>query len=139
MTAPEYETDVLLGTLTLPGVERSVAYARHFLRDLLPVGSPVVYDLMTVASELVSNAIAHTRSGLQGGQVTVQLLARPGVLRVEVVDDGAEGARPHVKAESGCESGRGIHIVQELTARWGYDEDGARTIVWAEFRSGLPS
>src|SRR4051812_9589846 len=138
MTAPEYETDVLLGALALPGVERSVPYARHFLRDLLPAGAPVAYDLMTVASELTSNAIAHTRSG-QGGQITVQLLARPGVFRVEVADDGAAGARPHVKAESGCESGRGIHIVQELTTGWGYTEDGARTIVWAEFKAGLPN
>jgi hypothetical protein len=35
--------------------------------------------------------------------------------------------------ENGAESGRGLRIVAELSLRWGFHEDGDRTIVWAEF------
>lgn len=110
---------VVLGTLTLPGVPRSVGYARRFLRDLLPPGHPVLDDLMTVGSETVSNAIAHTASG-EGGWVTVSLLGGAGFCTLEVGDDGAGGGRPHVEAESGDENGRGLRIVEALTESWGF-------------------
>ncbi|MFA1545728.1 ATP-binding protein [Actinomadura chokoriensis] len=125
---------VVLGTLTLPGVRRSVGYARQFLRDLLPPGHLALDDLVTVGSETVSNALAHTASG-EGGRVTVSLLGGGDVYRLEVADDGAGGGRPHVKAETGAESGRGLRIVEALTESWGFRTDGDRTIVWARFRS----
>ncbi|WP_165970742.1 ATP-binding protein, partial [Actinomadura sp. 6K520] len=56
-----------------------------------------------------------------------------GVYRLEVADDGAAGVRPHVKAEVGAESGRGMRIVAALASRWGFRADGHRTVVWAEF------
>lgn len=117
---------VVLGTLTLPGVPRSLGYARRFLRDLLPPGHPVLDDLMTVGSETVSNAIAHTASG-EGGWVTVSLLGGAGFCTLEVGDDGAGGGRPHVEAESGDENGRGLRIVEALTESWGFRTDGDRT------------
>lgn len=136
---------VVIGTITLPGTRRSVAYARSFLRDLLPPGDPVLDDLVLVGSETVCNAVAHTASGLAGGKVTVTLAAGCGVYRLEVADDGAAGARPRPLPEggpgncaesgfeNGAESGRGLRIVAELSLRWGFHEDGDRTIVWAEF------
>jgi anti-sigma regulatory factor (Ser/Thr protein kinase) len=132
----ESENPELLGTLTLPGVDRSVAYSRHFLRDLLPADHPVVYDLTTVVSELVCNAIAHTASG-RDGQVTIRLLRWDGRLRLVVVDDGADGRRPQERQENGDEDGRGIRIVKALACRWGFTEDGPRTVVWAEFKESV--
>ncbi|MEU8800032.1 ATP-binding protein [Spirillospora sp. NPDC048819] len=125
---------VVLGTLTLPGVRRSVGYARRFLRDLLPPGHPALDDLVTVGSETVSNAIAHTASG-EGGRVTVSLLGGEDFYTLEVADDGAGGGRPRVEAETGAENGRGLRIVEALTESWGFRTDGDRTIVWARFRS----
>jgi two-component sensor histidine kinase len=93
----------------------------------------VLDDLVMVGSETVCNAIAHTASGRVGGKVTVTLAAGCGVYRLEVADEGAGGARPCPRSESGDESGRGLRIVSELSLRWGFREDGDRTIVWAEF------
>ncbi|MEU5995160.1 ATP-binding protein [Spirillospora sp. NPDC047418] len=128
----------VLGEVTLPGVRRSVGVARAFVRDLaagLPAvdDPPVVDDLVTVVSETVANAVTHTASGLSGGRVTIVLTEGDGVYRLEVADDGAGGARPHVKAEMGAETGRGMRIVAALAARWGFRTDGPRTVVWAEF------
>ncbi len=122
---------VVLGEITLPGVRRSVGVARNFVRDLADL--PSVDDLVTAVSEMVANAVTHTASGLRDGRVTVVLSAGDGVLRLEVADDGAAGGRPHVKAEVGAETGRGMRIVEALSARWGFRADGPRTVVWAEF------
>ncbi|MDL4815945.1 ATP-binding protein [Actinomadura opuntiae] len=139
MGAPENKgTDpgglVVVGTLTLPGAPRSVGYARRFLRDMVPPDHPGLDDLVTVVSELVCNAVTHTASG-DGGRVTVSLLAGEGFLRMEIADDGADGRRPRLKAETGAESGRGLRIVDVLTRSWGFRPDGPGTVVWAEFRS----
>jgi anti-sigma regulatory factor (Ser/Thr protein kinase) len=123
---------VVLGEITLPGVRRSVGVARGFVRELA-AGAPAVDDLVVVVSETVANAVTHTASGLAGGRVTVVLTAGDGVYRLEVSDDGAAGGRPHVKAEAEAETGRGMRIVEALSARWGFRAEGARTVVWAEF------
>jgi hypothetical protein len=49
--------EVVLGTITLPGLRRSVAYARSFRRGLLPPCHPALDDLTMV----VANSCA-TRS-----------------------------------------------------------------------------
>lgn len=128
----------MLGQITLPGLRRSVAHVRTFLRDLLP-GHPLLEDLVTVGSETVCNAVTHTASGRTGGQVTVVLLVDGGAYRLEVTDDGADGARPSLQAENRGESGRGMRIVDALARRWGHREDGDRTVVWAEFRPPDPA
>lgn len=129
----------VIGRVTLPGVRPSVGRARRFARELLPYAGPMLDDLVTVVSETVCNAITHTRSGGDGGRVTVTLMACGGGYRLEVADDGAGGARPYVEPESGAERGRGMRIVDALAARWGYRALGERTVVWAEFPAPAPS
>lgn len=125
---------VVIGEITLPGVRRSVGCARGFVRSVA-AGHPALDDMVLVASETVANAITHTASGLEGGQVRVAVLAGDGGYRLEVADDGAAGGRPHVRVTdgTGAESGRGMRIVEALASRWGFRADGARTVVWAEF------
>ncbi|WP_019633484.1 ATP-binding protein [Actinomadura atramentaria] len=140
---------VVLGTLSLPGEGRSASRARAFLRGLLPPDDPVLDDLLTVGSETVGNAVAHTASGRPGGRVEVRLAAVAGGYRLEVADDGAAGGRPHVRPGSdddlledlvfGAESGRGMRIVAALASAWGYWARGERTVVWAEFAPARPS
>lgn len=124
---------VVIGSVTLPGTRRSAGRARNFARALLPCDEPLLDELVTVVSEIVGNAVTHTRSGGEGGRVTVTLMACGGAYRLEVADDGAGGARPYVEPETGAERGRGMRIVDALAARWGYREVGERTVVWAEF------
>jgi anti-sigma regulatory factor (Ser/Thr protein kinase) len=130
---------VLLGRITLPGVARSAGRGRAFLRETLDTDHPALPDLEVCVSELITNARCHTDSG-RGGRIVVTLSAGAGVVRVEVTDDGADGARPRIRAEDDGEDcgehGRGMRIVEALSARWGFEEDGARTTVWAEFPSG---
>ncbi|HEY8478703.1 MAG TPA: ATP-binding protein [Spirillospora sp.] len=130
---------VVLGSLTLPGVTRSVGRARRFLRDPVPAGHPRLDDLVTVGSETVTNAIVHTDSG-DGGRVTIKLPAGEGVYRVEAADDGAGGRRPRLTAHSlrtrtGAETGRGLWLVEALSDDWGFRAYGLRTAVWAEFQA----
>jgi anti-sigma regulatory factor (Ser/Thr protein kinase) len=127
----------LLAELTLPGVRWSAVYARRFLRDTLVPdhlgpGDEVLHDMVLVVDELVGNGIRHTASGC-GGKITIMLRAGPGLLRAEVGDDGASGARPVLREDPEGESGRGLHIVDALVLRWGYRPDGVRTTVWADF------
>lgn len=134
---------VVIGEIMLPGVRRSVGYARSFVRDTVP-DHPGRDDMVMVVSETVANAITHTASGLEGGRVTIVLLvesgpAGDGAYRLEVADDGAAGGRPHVKDEVGAETGRGMRIVAALASRWGFRADGRRTVVWAEFPASAPA
>lgn len=127
----------VLAVLTLPGVARSAPYARRFLHDTLVPGhlgprDELLDDLVLVVDEFVGNGIRHTASG-RGGKVTISLLRGQGLLRAEVTDDGADGARPVMREHPQGESGRGLHIVEAVATRWGHRPDGACTTVWAEF------
>ena len=123
----------VLGALTLPGEARSVRQARRFLHDLLPEHHPALDDLVLAASELVCNAIAHTRSGEPGGRVTVVVGRVAAALTLEITDDGGGVHPPATQDEDGGEGGRGLRIVDGLATRWGYRTRGERTTVWAEF------
>lgn len=124
---------------TFSGVLASVGQARAWLSaELRALRTPVaMIDSATlVISELVTNAITHTRSGQQGGEVTVEVLVHhQGAhteLTVRVVDGGAttvprpRGAPPH------AEHGRGLFLVQAITQAWGKLSDG-RCGVWARW------
>lgn len=114
--------------------ERSqVAAARRWVAGLY-AGHSYADDLELVVSELVTNAIEHSRSGL-GGTVSVTVAEWRGEVRVYVADDGTpvtEGepaSVPHLPEdgqELGAESGRGLVLVDALSSRWGYvPADGA--------------
>lgn len=115
---------------------------REFVACAL-AGCPAREALLTCASELAANAIAHTASGA-GGVFTVEVI-RPaaGVARVAVTDAGgprepairraSKAADPHDPSAL-AESGRGLALVAALSSRWGHrdvGEAGGRT-VWAE-------
>ena len=129
MTTREAGELRLLAVLTLPGVTRSVRHARLFLRDTLvpehvAPGDDLLDDMALVVGEFAGNGIRHTASG-RGGKIDIALWAGGGVLRAEVTDEGAGGARPVVRDAADGESGRGLHIVAALAERWGHRADGA--------------
>jgi serine/threonine-protein kinase RsbW len=87
-----------------PGTNDQVRQVRA---DLTPMveGCPRADDLVLLASELSTNAIVHSRSGVPGGIFTVRAEVRPGDFAwLEVEDQGG----PWIERETGEEGGRGL-------------------------------
>jgi hypothetical protein len=116
----------VLGSLTIPGRAEHVSQARTFVGALS--GADDTAALLT--SELVTNAVVHTRSGRDGGTVTVVVINVPGSLVVEVVDDGTAGDGPQVRGDRFAAQGHGLFLVEQLAADWGFLKDAAGTTVW---------
>lgn len=123
----------LTTAITLPGVVRSVAAGRRFVRETLGSRHPVMEKVVLGVSELATNAITHTPSG-HGGQITIRLVTHGHTVRAEVTNDGTTTARPRVHHDIDAEHGRGILIVDALADAWGVLQKSGTTMVWAEFR-----
>ncbi len=121
----------VLGSLTIPGRPEQVARARAFVAR--PLSSHEVgtdHDTATLlTSEIVTNAIAHTKSGIEGGTVTIVVIGVPHGVLVEVIDDGSAGT-PTVKGDLYAAEGHGLFLVHNLADQWGYLRDPAGTTVW---------
>ena len=83
----------------------------------------------SLTSEIVTNAIQHTKSGVDGGTVTIVVIGVPRGVLVEIIDDGSAGT-PVVKGDLYAAEGHGLFLVQHLAAQWGYLRDPAGTTVW---------
>lgn len=120
----------VLGSLTIEGHPRHVAAARAFVSRTLGASHLKVDDdaATLLTSEIVTNAIRHTKSGT-GGTVTIVIIGMPHGVLVEVIDDGSAGV-PIVKGDLYAAEGHGLFLVQQLAAQWGYLRDAAGTIVW---------
>jgi serine/threonine-protein kinase RsbW len=110
-------------------------------------GCPAAEDAGLCVTELVTNAVVHSRSRLSGGKVRVRLLIAAGVqVRIEVRDDGpfcdvpgAAAGPPH--AAEPAEDGRGLTIVQALSGgNAGSDGSGLHWVQlhWAPLPASLP-
>ncbi|WP_169807986.1 ATP-binding protein [Actinomadura hibisca] len=117
-----------------------VREARTFVRDCaaacLGNSSPLVDDMETMASEVLTNAVRYTASGQANGSIAVLVQASAGRLRVTVRDDGHATTLPRVgpvHLEAG--SGRGLLIVEALSNDWGVEigpEPQRPVTVWFE-------
>lgn len=114
---------------TFPGDQRELRSLRRWLESVL-TPCPARDDVLSVATELGANAIAHTLSG-QGGKFTVEVTWQPGVVRVAVADDGAPDA-PRVIEDLSGESGRGLLMVRGLSLRSEVSGDTRGRVVWAD-------
>ena len=90
-----------------------------------------------VANELASNAIRHTASG-RDGWFAVELTWYPGLVRVAVADCGGP-KEPVVIEDPGGESGRGLYLVQQLSAAMGMSGSQNGRVVWADITWAVPS
>lgn len=112
---------------TLPGVPASAGTARSFTRQVLEAaGVPECPDAELCVSELAANAAEHTRSGSQGGTFTVRVtVTGSGTVRIEVRDagtaDSAASAVPAQRPPMDAEHGRGLWLVEALSARRGFE------------------
>ncbi|HET9972018.1 MAG TPA: ATP-binding protein [Streptosporangiaceae bacterium] len=121
----------VLGSLAIPGRPEQVAVARAFVARTLSshqIGADADAAIL-LTSEIVTNAIQHTKSGLDDGTVTIVVIRVPHGVLVEVIDDGAAGT-PVVKGDLYAADGHGLYLVQHLAPQWGYLRDPDGTTVW---------
>ena len=115
------------------GEERQLGELRRWLESLLPK-CPALDDLAIIATELGTNAIQHTASG-RGGWFVVEISWLRSAVRIAVVDCGAP-AGPRVIDDPDGEHGRGLLVVQGLSARTGVCGDHRGRLVWADIPWG---
>jgi anti-sigma regulatory factor (Ser/Thr protein kinase) len=114
-------------TRVFAGCPESVSAARSWVAGFFP-GPAIAADAALMTSELVTNAIQHSASGLPGGQVTVSVQAGDGTVRVDVTDQGA--LPPCWPSAHGL--GQGLAIVAALADATGADGSGR----WFALRTG---
>jgi anti-sigma regulatory factor (Ser/Thr protein kinase) len=120
-------------SITLAGRVENIGRAREFAAGALGADHPCAGVLMLIVSELVTNAIVHSRSGWDGGTVTVVVASTPDRVRVEVTDGGGPGLPRLRPLNAAAESGRGLQLLGALGAAWGWDRDpSGTTTTWAE-------
>ena len=124
--------------VVVPHQPRGARVARQRLSAALAglVSQERLSDAMSIAAELVGNAVRHA-TPLPGGVVRVawHLLVGGGLL-IKVTDGGsANAAEPVIRPPSAdAVDGRGLAIVAALSRRWGVERDGLGQCVWAELQ-----
>jgi anti-sigma regulatory factor (Ser/Thr protein kinase) len=91
----------------------------------------VLGDAMLVASELVSNAVRHSRCSREE-MLTLSVREVDDRLEISVCDPGRSGAEAELGKRSKGEGGLGLVVVDELSARWGSERQDHCYRVWAE-------
>ena len=115
----------------LPGIPESVPTARLRVRAALGFHGLGEYadDAGIITSELVTNAVQHVAgNGTETIGVTLTAAGSPAAVTVAVSDSSPEGP---IKRDTpaGGEQGRGLQIVEALSAHWGWHhQDGGKAI-----------
>jgi anti-sigma regulatory factor (Ser/Thr protein kinase) len=120
----------VLGSLTIPGRPEHVREARAFVAKALGELHPGLDHAVLLTSELVTNAVTHSRSRGDGGSVTVLIVESGGGVRIEIADEGSELSSPVVRGDVYASDGHGLYLVQTLADQWGYLRDDNGTTVW---------
>ncbi len=113
-------------TRTFPHEPGSVPAARRFAKSALRgVSADTLEAVELMVSELATNCIRHTDSGFD-----LAITRTGGDIRVEATD-GAGGTPQMRSPEPTDPSGRGLKIIDMLSAEWGvHQRAGAGKTVW---------
>jgi len=106
--------------LNLPFSSESAGTARRALVSWLThQGSPesVIDDARLIATELVANAVRHA-GPLRNATLLVRWRREGSELLLSVCDGGSDTRPEMLSVPAESESGRGLAIVQALSARW---------------------
>ncbi len=127
------EGDGVRQTLVLAPEAAAVRQARAFVRDACQ-DAGTVQDVLDTAvlltSEAVTNAFTHGRS-----EARVAVQADRALVRVEVADDNSRHPQPQ-DPDADALDGRGVAILDALSARWGVRDDPYGKTVWFEVDAG---
>ena len=129
MAVAATETTSLIA-FTLPSTSYSVQMARFYVRAALTYHKlgDFAEDAEMVASELVTNAIEHA-GALKFG-LEVMHMAASGTVAVVVTDPSPYPPVKRVLFED-TEHGRGLNIVEALSANWGWRPQDPGKAVYA--------
>jgi anti-sigma regulatory factor (Ser/Thr protein kinase) len=109
-----------------PSIARAAASGRC---DGLELSPSVCQTLVLLVSEVVSNAVLHSRAPRELPIVLTTTVSED-VIRVTVTDTG-EGFTPKPRNPKQRYGGYGLHILEKAAHRWGVDRVGG-TRVWFE-------
>src|SRR5450755_1458111 len=102
-------------SVTIGGRPERVAVARAFAAAVLGRQHPARDAAVLLLSELVTNSVRHSASGLPGRTVTVTVLSSGEVTRVQVTDRRGSTVPALLPGVSGTEGGgRGLYLVDSL-------------------------
>jgi anti-sigma regulatory factor (Ser/Thr protein kinase) len=115
----------MTSTRRFPCKPASVTAARHFVREALHERERDLVDAAELmVSELASNALRHARSDFE---ITVETAGDR--VRVGVRDSG--DGEPRMRSPEPREhSGRGLRVVDALSATWGVTHQAQGKLVW---------
>ena len=119
--------------LALPGLPESVPVARRRVRAALGFHElgEFTEDAEVITAELVGNAVQHAcADGTKAIRVILTHAGTPAMVTVAVSD-----CSPQVPVRrdtpAGSEQGRGLQIVEALSAHWGWRRGGSGKTVFA--------
>jgi anti-sigma regulatory factor (Ser/Thr protein kinase) len=109
----------------LPGRAAQVREARTFIAKTLADHGLCHEVACMLASELVTNSLKHSDSGLPGGAVTIAVTierdtAAGGAALIEVTDNGGRAEPVLRDADPFAVCGRGLQLVDAMSDDWGY-------------------
>src|ERR1700687_5405546 len=131
MTRTAAQADPRLIAFVLPSIPESVRIARFHIRAALGCHPPEEHadDAVAITSELVSNPIQHVcGDGTETVGVTLARIRNPDAVTIVVTDSSPLGPVRREPPHSN-ERGRGLLVVEELSARWGWHlQDGGKAV-----------
>ncbi|HUR02296.1 MAG TPA: ATP-binding protein [Nonomuraea sp.] len=120
------------------------ARTRDTITSWVGADHPRAYDLQTLATELVTNAIRYGLGTMPAARwVRMRLEPQAGFFRLVVIDPGHANTFPQLRQpvndpgpddkDAAIECGRGLHVVHEITdGSWGhYYNTQNEQVVWA--------
>jgi anti-sigma regulatory factor (Ser/Thr protein kinase) len=131
MARAAVEVDPRLIAFILPSIPESVRIARLQVRTALGFHGLTNYakDAEIITSELVTNAVQHVRGdSAKTIGVTLARATNPPTVTVVVSDSSSDCPVLH-DTPAGSEGGRGLKIVEALSAHWGWrQEEGGKAV-----------
>jgi anti-sigma regulatory factor (Ser/Thr protein kinase) len=120
--------------------DQGAAQAREFTRHVVQSWglAALAEDATLIVSELVTNALRHGVDGAAEAMpagVELMLCRRAGLMACAVIDPGAD-VPLLLPPDHAAETGRGLHVVEALSAAWGWARLGSHgKAVWATLRA----
>ena len=131
MASAATQANPRLITLTVPSIPGSVPVARLQVRAALGSRGLGEYadDAEIITSELVTNAVQHLcDNGTTTIKVTITYAESPAAVTIAVSDFSPHGPIRR-DTTAGSEQGRGLQIIEALSAHWGWrQEDGGKAV-----------
>ena len=133
MASAATQANPRLIALTVPDIPGSVPVARLQVRAALGLRGLGEYadDAEIITSELVTNAVQHAcDDGTTTIGVALTRAGSPAAVTIIVSDSSPDG--PVLRdTPPGSEQGRGLQIVEALSAHWGWRQEGSGKAVFA--------